>query len=73
MSLKNRKVLWNLILNVGDYLVDKLPYNPNHPRGRNSHAHICICIKNKFKLSYKDIPDEIYRSLKLYRILKKEF
>ena len=72
MSPKNRKIIWSLILNVGDYLTDKLPYHPNHPRGRNSYAHICMCIKKKFKLSYKDIPDEKFNEvLKYIEYLKK--
>ena len=27
-------------------------------KGRNSYAHVAICIKSKFKASYKDIDDD---------------
>ena len=36
---------------------EQLPSHPNHPKGRNSYAHVAICIKNKFNNSYKDIDD----------------
>ena len=32
--------------------------HPNHPKGRNPYAHVAICVKEHFKNSYKDIPDE---------------
>ena len=51
------KKLWSEILKVGDYLKNKLPDHPNHPKGRNPYAHVAICIKNKFQMSYKDIDD----------------
>ena len=35
-----------------------LPDHPNHPKGRNSYAHVALCVKEKFNASYKDIPDE---------------
>ena len=55
-----------MIQEAGDYLVGKLPDHPNHPMGRNSYAHIAICVKNKFHLSYKDIPDEKYDEVVKY-------
>ena len=58
MNEENRRRLWVLIQEAGDYLQDQLPDHPNHPRGRNAYAHVAICIKNKFSASYKDIPDE---------------
>ena len=58
MNDENKKILWNKILEAGNFLKDKLPLNNNHPNGRNSYAHIAIKIKNKFKNSYKDIPDD---------------
>tara|TARA_B110001452_G_C14864367_1_gene302076 strand:+ start:93 stop:320 length:228 start_codon:yes stop_codon:yes gene_type:complete len=58
MNERNKKELWKLILKTGDYLKNKLPHNPSHPNGRNSYAHISLCIKNKFGLSYKDINDD---------------
>ena len=58
MNTENRKRLWKEILSAGDYLKNKLPNHPNHPKGRNSYAHVALEIKNKFNESYKDIPDE---------------
>ena len=58
MKSENRKKLWKEILSAGDYLKNKLPNHPNHPKGRNPYAHVALEIKNKFNESYKDIPDE---------------
>ena len=66
MKPKNAKKLWLEIINVGDYLKDKLPDHPNHPKGRNPYAHVALEIKNKFKMSYKDIPDEKYNLVLKY-------
>ena len=63
MNEENRRCLWVLIQEAGDYLHGKLPNHPNHPKGRNSYAHIALCIKDKFKKSYKDIPDERYNEV----------
>ena len=43
---------------AGDYLKEQLPDHPNHPKGRNPYAHVALCVKEKFKASYKDIEDE---------------
>jgi len=63
MNEGNRQKLWKIIQEAGDYLVGQLPDHPNHPKGRNPYAHIAICIKSKFKVSYKDIPDERYNEV----------
>ena len=63
MNEDNRRKIWKLIQEAGLYLRDQLPENPNHPKGRNSYAHVAICIKNKFKLSYKDIPNEKFNEV----------
>ena len=63
MNKENASKLWKIIQEAGDYLRDQLPENPNHPKGRNSYAHVAICIKNKFKLSYKDIPNEKFNEV----------
>jgi len=55
MTPENKKRLWTEILKAGDYLKDKLPSHPNHPKGRNPYAHIALEIKNKFNKSYKDL------------------
>ena len=58
MNDENRRKLWKIIVEAGDYLVGQLPDHPNHPKGRNPYAHVAICVKNKFNASYKDIEDE---------------
>ena len=58
MNKDNSSKLWKLIQEAGDYLNGQLPEHPNHPKGRNPYAHVAICIKNKFKVSYKDIDDD---------------
>ena len=72
MNAKNSKKLWLEIINVGDYLKDKLPDHPHHPKGRNPYAHVALEIKNKFKMSYKELPDNQYcRVLDFLDIIKK--
>ena len=58
MNDQNKKCLWNLIQSTGDFLLNKLPDHPNHPKGRNPYAHVALCVKEKFNVSYKDIPDK---------------
>ena len=63
MNKENASKLWKMIQEAGDYLQNKLPDHPNHPRGRNAYAHVALCVKNKFGLSYKDISDEDYQKV----------
>tara|TARA_B100001123_G_C14944917_1_gene881250 strand:- start:76 stop:303 length:228 start_codon:yes stop_codon:yes gene_type:complete len=63
MNENNKKKLWIEILKAGDFLKDKLPDHPNHPKGRNSYAHVALEIKNKFNMSYKDLPDKKYSEI----------
>ena len=58
MSPENSHKLWKIIQSAGDYLYDKLPDHPNHPKGRNPYAHVALCVREKFNSSYKDLPDE---------------
>ena len=58
MNEDNRRKLWTLIQEAGLYLQGQLPDHPNHPNGRNSYAHLALCVKESFGNSYKDIPDE---------------
>ena len=58
MSPENAKKVWSIILEAGDFLKGKLPDSSNHPKGRNPYAHVALEIKNKFQMTYKDIPDE---------------
>ena len=60
MNKENAVRLWKIIQETGDYLVGQLPNHPNHPKGRNPYAHVALCVREKFKSSYKDIPDEKY-------------
>ena len=63
MNKENVSKLWKIIQEAGDYLVGQLPDHPNHPNGRNPYAHVALCIKEKFNLSYKDIPDENFENI----------
>tara|TARA_B100000963_G_scaffold361114_1_gene394920 strand:- start:2057 stop:2284 length:228 start_codon:yes stop_codon:yes gene_type:complete len=60
MNKENKSRLWKKIQEAGDYLVGQLPEHPHHPKGRNPYAHVALCVKEKFQMSYKDIPDEKY-------------
>ena len=71
MSPEKSQKLWKIIQEAGDYLNGQLPDHPNHPNGRNAYAHVAICVKNKFKLSYKDIPDDKFDEvIKYIKFLK---
>lgn len=59
MKEHNKKILWNLIQQKGKKLSGMLPNHPKHPKGRNSYAHICLLIKEKFGVSYKHIDDNL--------------
>ena len=66
MNKVNTSKLWKIIQEAGDYLQSKLPESSNHPKGRNPYAHVALCVKDKFGLSYKDIPDEDLNKVKEY-------
>ena len=63
MNEENRRKLWLIIQEAGDYLAGQLPNHPKHPRGRNPYAHVAICVKEKFNKSYKDIEDEKFQEV----------
>ena len=71
MNKEKASKLWKIIQEAGDYLQNKLPDHPNHPRGRNAYAHVALCVKNKFGLSYKDISDEDYQKVVDYIVFLK--
>ena len=72
MNEDNRRKLWLLIQEAGDYLQGQLPNHPNHPKGRNPYAHVAICVKSKFNESYKDIDDNRFQEVLDYiEFLKK--
>ena len=71
MNQENKKILWTEILEAGDFLKNKLPTHPNHPKGRNPYAHVALEIKNKFNKSYKDLSDDKIEDIRKYiKILK---
>ena len=72
MSPKNKKKLWQEILQAGEALNGKLPHSPNHPKGRNPYAHVASCIKSKFGLSYKELHDNQYKEVMNYILFLKE-
>ena len=72
MNKEKSAEIWRKIQEAGDFLKNKLPDHPNHPKGRNPYAHVAICIKNKFKASYKDIEDNKFDEVVNYiEFLKK--
>ena len=72
MNEDNRRKLWKVIQEAGDYLQGQLPNHPNHPKGRNPYAHVAICVKNKFQMSYKDIDNNKFGEVVEYiKFLKK--
>ncbi len=66
MNEDNRRKLWTLIQEAGDYLLGQLPSHPNHPKGRNPYAHVALCVKEKFGNTYKDISDEKFNEVVKY-------
>ena len=66
MSPEKSQKLWKIIQEAGDYLKGQLPDHPNHPKGRNPYAHVAICVKSKFKASYKDIEDKKFDEVVKY-------
>ena len=72
MNKENASKLWKMIQEAGDYLEGKLPDHQNHPKGRNPYAHIALCVREKFQLSYKDIEDEKFEEVVKYINFLKE-
>ena len=66
MTPENAKLIWKRIQEAGEYLKDKLPQHPNHPKGRNPYAHVALEIKNHFGNSYKDISDNRIKEILNY-------
>ena len=66
MNKKNSNKLWKIIQEAGDHLKDRLPKNSSHPQGRNSYAHVSLCVKKKFGLSYKDLDDNDFEKVVEY-------
>ena len=72
MNKENKVKLWKIIQEAGDFLKGQLPDHPNHPKGRNPYAHVAICVKKKFNVTYKEIPDENFNEVVNYiKYLKK--
>mgnify|MGYP001425423948 FL=1 len=72
MNKENSKKLWKIIQEAGDYLAGNLPDHPNHPKGRNPYAHVALCVRERFKVTYKEIPDEkFFEVIKYIEFLKK--
>jgi hypothetical protein len=71
MNKENARRLWKLIQEAGDYLQNKLPDSSRHSKGRNPYAHVALCIKDKFGLSYKDIDDNDFKNVEEYIVFLK--
>ena len=63
MTPDNSQKLWKIIQEAGNHLKGQLPDHPNHPKGRKPYAHVALCVKDKFKMRYKDIPDEKFNEV----------
>tara|TARA_B100001996_G_scaffold339194_1_gene292051 strand:+ start:416 stop:643 length:228 start_codon:yes stop_codon:yes gene_type:complete len=73
MNDENKKLLWKLIQATGDFLVNKLPDHPSHPKGRNPYAHVALRVKTHFGKSYKDLSDSHFNEVVDYlELIKKE-
>ena len=62
MNKENASKLWKIIQEAGDYLQGQLR-TILIIQGRNPYAHVALCVKEKFSLSYKDIPDEKFEEV----------
>ena len=72
MHKENANKIWKLIQETSKELLGKLPSHPNHPKGRNPYAHVALEVKNNFRMTYKDIPDEKFDEVVKYlELLKK--
>jgi len=69
MDETNRKKIWKIIQNHGDFIKDKLKPHSRHPRGRNPYAHICTLITEHFNCSYKNVENSRVKELEEF-ILK---
>jgi len=66
MSPDCRKKIWAEMQATGDRLRGVLEPDPRHPRGRNSHAHVAGCVKERFGCSYRDLPDDRAEEIRKY-------
>lgn len=66
MSPGLRQQIWAEMQAVGDRLRKVLLPDPRHPAGRNSHAHVAGCVRERFGCSYKEIPDEKVGEVRSY-------
>ncbi len=63
VNKENADMIFVLMRRAGDNLKGRLPPSRNHPGGRNPYAHVATCIKQKFGMSYKDVPDGQFSDL----------
>ena len=66
LQKENSIKIWSMIQEAGDFLKNKLPNHPNHPKGRNPYAHVALEVKTHFQMTYKDIPDEKFNDVVNY-------
>ena len=57
MTPENAKIIWAQMRLAGDALQGQLPSSTRHPAGRNPYAHVAACVKSRFEMTYKEIPD----------------
>lgn len=66
MSPDLRKQVWAEMQATGDRLRGVLRLDSRHPLGRNPHAHVAGCVRERFGCSYKDLPDEKVEEVREY-------
>jgi len=50
--------VWAEMRALGDRLAGFLPSDSRHPAGRNPHAHVAGCVRERFGCSYGELGDE---------------
>ena len=71
MNKENVSKFWKIIQETSFYLQNKLPNSSSHPKGRNPYAHVALCAKDKFGLSYKDIDDNDFKKVEKHIVFLK--
>ena len=66
MNPIKRKIIWSFIQVKRKQLLNKLPHDIRHPKGKNPYDQICSKIKKKFKFSFRDVEDKNFEKLVKY-------
>jgi hypothetical protein len=58
MNKANRGIIREAVDSAAQDLEGRLPESPNHPKGRNPHAHVAQVLKTLLGRSYTECSDE---------------